>query len=85
MKNNSDLFIDGILSMNTEKLYNDYISFNFNDISLTKFESMRNDMKIILKMIESQKNQINGSQSPQNYLINSIHLLKENGINILDL
>lgn len=84
-KNNSDLFIDGILSMNTEKLYNDYLSSNFTDISLTKFESMRNDMKIILKMIEAQKSQMMGTQSPQSHSINSSHVQKENGINIIDL
>jgi len=85
LKNNSDLFIDGILSMNTDKLYNDYLSSNFTDISLTKFESMRNDMKIILKIIEAQKSNMMGSQSPQNNSINPSHLPKENGINIIDL
>lgn len=84
-KNNSDLFIEGILNMNTEKLYNDYLSSNFSDISLTKFENMHNDMKIILKMIEAQKSQMMGSQSPQNHSINTTHMQKENGINILDL
>jgi hypothetical protein len=84
-KNNSD-FIDGILNMNTEKLYNDYLSANFTDISLTKFENMHNDMKIILKMIEAQKSQMMGQQSPQSHSINaSTHLQKENGINIIDL
>jgi len=84
-KNNSDLFIDGILNMNSNKLYHDYLSSNFTDISLTKFENMHNDMKIILKLIEAQKNQIMGSQSPQNNSINSTHMKKENGINIIDL
>ncbi len=88
---NTDLFIDGILNMNTEKLYNDYLSSNFADISLTKFENMHNDMKIILKMIEAQKNQnqmigSGPSQSPQSHSIHSTHInQKENGINIIDL
>lgn len=71
--------------MNTEKLYNDYLTSNFTDISLTKFENMHNDMKIILKMIEAQKSQTMGSQSPQTHSINSTHIQKENGINIVDL
>lgn len=79
------MFCDGILNMNTEKLYSDYLSSNFSDISLTKFENMHNDMKIILKMIEAQKNQTIGTQSPQSHSINSTHLQKENGINIIDL
>jgi len=84
-KMNLDFINDGILNMNTEKIYNDYLSSNFNEISLTKFESMHNDMKIILKMIEAQKSQMMGQQSPQNNSINSSHIQKENGINIIDL
>lgn len=83
MKKSSDIFMEGILSMNTEKLHNDYLSGRFSDISLTKFESMHNDMKIILKMIEAQKAHNNTQLSPTGSHINSTK--KENGINIIDL
>ena len=81
-KKSSKIFMEGILSMNTEKLHNDYLSGRFSDISLTKFESMHNDMKIILKMIEAQKAH-NSQMSPTGSSINNTK--KENGINIIDL
>lgn len=78
MRKNSEVFMEGILSMNTEKLHNDYLSGRFSDISLTKFERMHNDMKIILKMIEAQKSHNTQISSPNS-------TKKENGINIVDL
>jgi hypothetical protein len=48
---------DGILNLNTEKLYNEYYSCNFNENSLKKYENLHNDFKISLKMIESLKNE----------------------------
>lgn len=85
-KQNSEILIfDGLLSMNTEKLYNEYFSVNFSDISLMKFENMHNDMKIILKMIEAQKSQMNYSLSPSTNTLSSLHYPKENGINIIDI
>jgi len=82
IKKNSEIFMEGILSMNTEKLQKDYLSGRFSDISLTKFERMHNDMKIILKMIEAQKAH-NTQMSPTGGSINNAK--QENGINIIDL
>lgn len=82
-RKSSEIFMEGILSMNTEKLHNDYLSGRFSDISLTKFESMHNDMKIILKMIEAQKTHNNQLSPSGGASINSSK--KENGINIIDL
>ena len=48
---------DGVLNMNTEKLYNEYYSNNFNENSVKKYENLYNDFKISLKMIESLKNE----------------------------
>ncbi len=48
---------DGILNINTEKLYNEYYSSNFNENSFKKYENLLNDFKITLKMIESLKNE----------------------------
>ena len=85
MRKTSDLFMEGILSMNTEKIHNEYLSGRFSDISLTKFENMHNDMKIILKMIEAQK-AINSQMSPTGGSSNNNNnSKKENGINIFDL
>ena len=56
---------DGILNLNTEKLYNEYYSCNFNENSVKKYENLHNDFKISLKMIESLKNEYktDGGQS----------------------
>ncbi len=48
---------DGILNINTEKLYREYYSCNFNENSFRKYENLHNDFKITLKMIESLKNE----------------------------
>ena len=95
LKNNrliKDLSIDGILNLNTEKLQNEYFSGNFHDINLTKFEKMHNDMKIILKMIEAHKSQMNSSSSQNHENSSSINSVssfnpyqKENGMNLIDL
>jgi hypothetical protein len=53
---------DGILNLDTEKLYKEYCTNNFNENSLMKYEYMLNDFKIILKLIESFKNDINYDQ-----------------------
>jgi len=53
---------DGILNINTEKLYREYYSCNFNENSFRKCENLYNDFKITLKMIESLK---------QEYMIDS--------------
>ena len=50
---------DGILNLNTEKLYNEYYSCNFNENSMKKYENLHNDLKITLKMMESLKNEYN--------------------------
>ena len=94
-KNSLDLLNDEILNLNTEKLYKDYFSDGFNGISLIKFENMHNDMKIILKIIEAEKTQINfnkrnnPTQTQQNFNNNSEvnvnYSHKENGINMIDL
>ncbi len=86
MRKTSDLFMEGILNMNTDKIHNEYLSGKFSDISLTKFENMHNDMKIILKMIEAQKAH-NNQMSPIGGTINNNNKnsKKENGINIFDL
>ena len=43
--------------MNTERLYNEYYTNNFNENSVKKYENLYNDFKISLKMIESLKNE----------------------------
>ncbi len=57
---------DGLLNLNTEKLYKDYCTNNFNENSLMKYENMLNDFKIILKLIESFKNDLNYSDTNLN-------------------
>lgn len=47
---------DGILNVDTERLYNEYCKNNFQDNSLNKYENLYNDFKIILKITESLKN-----------------------------
>jgi hypothetical protein len=39
---------DGILNLNTELLYKEYCTNNFNENSIGKYEKMHNDFKIIL-------------------------------------
>jgi hypothetical protein len=56
---------DGILNLNTEKLYKEYCTNNFNENSLMKYEYMLNDFKIILKLIESFKNDVNYENKEQ--------------------
>ena len=65
---------DGILNLNTEKLYKDYCTNNFNENSLLKYENMLNDFKIILKLIESFKNDLNigDDNSNKNNTINNL-------------
>ncbi len=48
---------DGILNLNTERLFNEYYSSSFSENSLKKYENLFNDFKITLKMIESLKNE----------------------------
>lgn len=57
---------DGILNLNTEKLYQEYCSRNFGENSLLKFENMYNDFKIILKLVESLKNEYKYGEYNQN-------------------
>ncbi len=48
---------DGILNLDTEKLFNEYCSNSFGENSLGKYENMYNDFKIILKIAESLKSE----------------------------
>ncbi len=60
---------DSLLSLDTDKLFNEYCSNQFTDNSITKYENLHNDFKILLKIVESIKQ--NESQScPSENLIN---------------
>lgn len=54
---------DGILNLDTEKLYNEYCSNNFTENNIVKYENMYNDFKIIMKIVESLKNEYTSSIS----------------------
>jgi mevalonate pyrophosphate decarboxylase len=49
---------DGLLNINTEKLYKEYCANSFMENSIMKMENLHNDFKIILKLIESLKNEM---------------------------
>jgi len=57
---------DGILNLDTEKLYNEYCSNNFTDNSIVKYENMYNDFKIIMKIVESLKNEFTSNSTSIN-------------------
>jgi hypothetical protein len=68
---------DGLLNLNTEKLYKEYCTGTFEENSVMKYENMHNDFKIILKLLESLKNEINNGETTLNKPINNvIDLLK---------
>jgi hypothetical protein len=48
---------DGILNLDTDKLFNEYCSNAFGENTLGKYENMYNDFKIILKIAESLKSE----------------------------
>jgi hypothetical protein len=48
---------DGILNVDTERLYNEYCKNSFSENTLNKYENLYNDFKIILKITESLKNE----------------------------
>ena len=74
---------DSLLSVDTEKLKNEYCSNSFIDNSLTKYENMYNDFKILLKIVESVKQ---GEDTYSNNLINftSNKTSSKNKTNLID-
>jgi ubiquinone biosynthesis protein Coq4 len=46
---------DGVLKINTDQLFTEYCSNDFNETPISKFENMYNDFKIVLKIVESLK------------------------------
>ncbi len=55
---------DGILNVDTDKLYNEYCANSFSENSLTKYENLYNDFKIVLKIAESLKTEYKNVDSP---------------------
>jgi hypothetical protein len=50
------MYNNGFLSVDFEKLYKEYFnSIDFNDFSIFKIEKMYNDMRIMLRLIDSFK------------------------------
>ena len=60
------LLNDGLLSLDVDRVYNEYCSNNLSEISLSKIENMYNDFKIILKMVESLKNEYKNGEGNNN-------------------
>jgi hypothetical protein len=67
---------DGLLNLNTEKLYKEYCTNSFEENSVMKYENMLNDFKIILKLIESLKNDLGFDKESKPGTNNLIDLLK---------
>lgn len=51
--------MQSIVLFNTEKIKKRYFDGNFNELNTSRFESMQSDFKILLKMIESIKVEVN--------------------------
>jgi hypothetical protein len=85
---------DGILNLPLDQLYSEYCTGNFNEIPLSKFECMRSDFKIILKLVESLKseyknennNVINNTNNTNiNVDTHTNNTTKNNNTNLIDL
>jgi hypothetical protein len=59
----NNLINDGILSIDFDKLNEQYCNTPFSDLTTAKLENLQSDFKIILKLIESLKMQINTNKN----------------------
>jgi hypothetical protein len=80
---------DSLLSIDTDKLFNEYCSNQFTDNSINKYENLHNDFKILLKIVESIKQTDTQSSQSENLINfptsqNSINYSQSSKNNLID-